>query len=68
MTENNETEIRRHSDRRMLQDIELEVHHRSFAPDKKKCVPVVQHTHFIRSHQFPTTLSSDEFNEKRLAM
>jgi hypothetical protein len=35
----------------MFEDVILEVLHRSFSPDEKKCVPVVQHTHFIRSHQ-----------------
>ena len=36
---------------RMFQNIVFEVFDRSLTAYKKKCVAVVQHTHFIRCHQ-----------------
>ena len=34
-----------------LQKVVLEVHNRAFAANKKKCVLVVQHTHFVWRHK-----------------
>ena len=38
----------------MLEDVVFQILHRAFAPNKKKCVAIVQHTHFIRGHQLPS--------------
>ena len=49
----------------MLQNVILEILHRPFTPDKNKGIPVIQHPHFIRRHQFTATLSSDEFRKQK---
>ena len=38
----------------VLEDVVFQVLYRAFAPNKKKRVAVVQHTHFIRGHQLPS--------------
>ena len=38
----------------VLEDVVFQILHRAFAPNKKKRVAVVQHTHFIRGHQLPS--------------
>ena len=50
-------------DVRVLHDVVLLVHDRPLAANKKKCVAVVQHTHFIRGHE----LAPDELPVGRVA-
>ena len=38
----------------VLENVVFQVLHRAFAPNKKKRVAVVQHTHFIRGHKLPS--------------
>ena len=38
----------------VFENVVFQILHRAFAPNKKKCVAVVQHTHFIRGHQLPS--------------
>ena len=38
----------------VLENVVFQVLHRALAPNKKKRVAVVQHTHFIRGHKLPS--------------
>lgn len=37
----------------VLQNIVLQILHRSLTPDKQESVPIVQHPHLVRGHQLP---------------